>query len=192
MQVSRNVKIAESKNRNSIRKDVYRIRQQLHLDEQLYVNIVDVLELGLPVIDPQFHLIPVEEKELLGRYAETKPSEHAIFVRESVYNAACRGVGWARMILAHELGHYYYHDAASVTYAYLDRNAKISPDIDPERQADIFAAEFLAPSGEIKGMSVLEVQKACGVSKSAAQNQLRQCSNIARRQKKKKAVRQKA
>lgn len=186
MQQNLGVKVAPPRNRNSIRKDAFKLRQQLKLNKCQYVDIVGVLEFVLPVVDPLFHLAPVIDKELLGRYAETRPAEHAIYVKQSVYDAAVRGGGWARMILAHEFGHYCYHDTASVAYAYMDRNERLNPDVDPERQADIFAAEFLAPSGELKGMTVKQVQDTYGVSTIAARNQLRQANNIVRRHEKKK------
>lgn len=183
-------KIAPSKNRNNIRKDVYRLRQLLQLPSNQWVDILAVLELQIPVIDPLFHLIAVEDMDLPGRYAETRPSEHAIYVKQSVYDAATRDSAWARMILAHELGHYYFHDAANVSYACLAPNEKLHPDVDPERQADIFAAEFLAPSGELKGLTQHQVQLNFGISASAAKNQLRQNENIQRRhaQKRKKRL----
>lgn len=189
MQRSTNIKIAAPRDRRSIRKDVYRIKKQLRLDQEPYVDIIAVLELMLPVIDPQFVLLPVEDKELMGRYAETKPEEHTIYVKQSVYDAAFRGSGWARMILAHEFGHYVYHDSKSVTYACPNPNERISPDIDPERQADIFAAEFLAPSGELKGLTPQQVQKLYGVSALAAKNQLRQANNIVRHHNRKRKKR---
>ncbi|MBD5169223.1 MAG: ImmA/IrrE family metallo-endopeptidase [Oscillibacter sp.] len=182
-------KIAPAKNRDRIRKDVYNLRRQLRLPKKQRVDILAVLEFALPIVDPDFHLIPVEDHDLQGRYAVTRPLEHAIYVKQSVYDAAYRESGWARMILAHELGHYYCHDIASITYAYLDQNERLSPDIDPERQADIFAAEFLAPSGELKGMSTWDVQKKYGISQLAAKNQLRQASNLQRRQAQKRRKR---
>lgn len=189
VQRSTSIKIAPPRDRNSIRKDVYRIKKHLRLDKEQYVDIIAVLELMLPVVDPQFLLLPVEDRELAGRYAEFRPEEHTIYVKQSVYDAAYRGGGWARMILAHEFGHYVYHDSQSVAYAYLNPNEHITPDIDPERQADIFAAEFLAPSGEIKGLTPQQVQRQYGVSALAAKNQLRQADKIERHHKWKKKKR---
>lgn len=176
VQRSTGIKIAPPRDRLSIRKDVFKLRRQLGLNKESYIDIVTLLELVLPVVDPEFVLIPVEDKELMGRYAETRPEEHAIYVKQSVYHAALRGGGWARMILAHELGHYMYHDSKSVAYAYKSRSERISPDIDPERQADIFAAEFLAPSGELKGMTPKQVQDAFGVSAAAAKKPASTCA----------------
>ncbi len=181
MQRSLGVRIAPSRDRNKIRKDVFRLRRQLGIDPRTYIDIVRVLELVLPIIDPLFHLVPIDDKDLPGRYAETRPTDHAIYVKQSVYLAAERGVGWARMILAHELGHYFYHGPSDVVYARIDRNERIDPAIDPERQADVFAAEFLAPSGELKGMTPKQIEGAYGISVTAAKNQLQQANNLVRR-----------
>lgn len=189
MQQNQEVKIAPPRDRNSIRKDTFKLRRQLGLEQGDRIDILTILELVIPRIDTEFHLLPVEDKELLGRYAETRPYEHVIYVKQSVYEAATRNGGWARMILAHELGHYYYHDASSVSFAYIDRSESLDPDCNPERQADIFAAELLAPSGALKGMTAEEVKQFYGVSLLAAKNQLRQASNIAHRRALKKKKR---
>lgn len=178
--------IAPPKDRNKIRKEAFQLRKQLGLPRDAFVDIVSLLELALPVIDPSFNLLRVPDKELSGRYAETRPYEHAIYVKESVYDAAIRGGGQARMILAHELAHYLYHSPREISFAYVNRNERLDSNVDPERQADIFAAEFLAPSGELRGLSVSDVQRKFGVSALAAKNQLRQASNIARRHASKK------
>ena len=194
MQKKPDVKIALPRDRNNIRKIAFRIRSQLRLGSDTNVDIVSVLELMVPLVDQEFALIPLEDKELPGRYAETRPEEHTIYVKQSVYEAAARGGGWARMILAHEVGHYVLHDSQSVVYAKIDPSERLNPDTDPERQADIFAAEFLAPSGAIKRLTPDEVKRQFGVSLSAARNQLHQASNISRRQarKRKKRSNQKA
>ena len=181
--------IAPAKDRNKIRKEAFQVRAQLGLQRDDFVDIVSLLELALPVLDPSFHLLPVPDKDLLGRYAETRPHEHAIYVKESVYDAATRGGGQARMILAHELAHYLYHGPNEISFAYVNKTERLDPKVDPERQADVFAAEFLAPSGELRGLSVSEVQRKFGVSALAAKNQLRQTSNITRRHASKKKKR---
>lgn len=173
MQRSAGAKIAPPKNRNSIRKDVSQIRRKFHIEHSDYFKIVHFLELVLREIDPIFLLDVVADRELPGRYAETIPAEHCIRVKESVYDAACAGNGWARMILAHEMGHFIYHNAGSVSYACLAPNERLKPEVDVEWQANVFAAELLAPTDQIKNYSVREIQERFGVSKSAAENQLR-------------------
>ena len=86
-----------------------------------------------------------------------------------------------------QLGHFKKADTANKKYV---REFRLddceSLNVGDEIKADIFAAEFLAPSGELRGLSVSDVQRKFGVSALAAKNQLRQASNIARRHASKK------
>lgn len=178
--------IAPPKDRNKIRKEAFQLRKQLGLPRDASVDIVSLLELALPVIDPSFNLLPVPDKELSGRYAETRPYEHAIYVKESVYDAAIRGGGQARMILAHELAHYLYHSPREISFAYVNRNERLDSNVDPERQADIFCSRILGPQWRASRVE----RKRCAAEirrfSVGAKNQLRQASNIARRHASKK------
>lgn len=113
------VRIVPPLDRNMIRKDAYQLRSILGLKDAIYFPIMEVLEWILPQsqIDPEFYVEPVPDEKLIGIYAETIPKQHTIRVKQSVYDAACRGVPWARKIMAHELAHYIYHDGNHVAYA---------------------------------------------------------------------------
>ncbi len=174
-------RVAIPRNRQNIRKEAYRVRQELGFHDKENFPIMHVLENILPVLFPEFNLIPVSDNSLPGRMAETAPERMEIRVKESVYDAACRGDAWARMVMAHELGHFILHNGQSTAFAYVDRNSRLSPDVDPERQADIFAAELLIPIHLIKDMNVYQVQKHFGVSRSAANAQMRQAQKVRRR-----------
>lgn len=185
------IRVAESKNRNQIRKYTYQLRKDLGLHQTEYFPIMRVLENILPLIYPEFHLVPVEDSELPGRMAETTPEQWVIRVRQSVYVAACNGVAWARMIMAHELGHFLFHNSQNTTFAYVDKGSRLPPDIDPERQADIFAAELLIPYHLIKDKNIYQVKKHFGVSQSAAEAQLRQAAKVKKRHDKKTHIKEK-
>lgn len=179
------VRIACSKTRNQIRKYAYQLRKDLGLLQIEYFPIMQVLENILPVIDPGFCLEPVEDQDLQGRMAETIPEQKLIRVKESVYQAACAGNAWARMIMAHELGHFLLHNSQSTAYAYVERGSHLPEDIDPERQADIFAAELLIPMHLLGDKNIYQVQKHFGVSKSAAGAQMRHAAKVEKRHKRK-------
>ena len=147
------VKLALPRDRNSIRRSTYLLRQKLGLKDTPYFPIVEFLENVLPEIDPTFHIEILEDLELPGVQAEYVPSLNVVRIKNSVYEAAVSGYWWARSTLAHELGHYYFHDEKSVRYAKLDPCKKVPPDFDPERQANVFAAELLAPIDLIGGFS---------------------------------------
>ena len=157
----------------------------LNLDQTEFFPIMHVLENILPLIYPDFHIEAVEDNELPGRMAETTPEQWVIRVKQSVYTAACNGDAWARMIMAHELGHFILHSSQNTAFAYVEKGSRLPPDVDPERQADIFAAELLIPYHLIKGKNVYQIKKHFGVSQSAAEAQLRQATKIRKRHEKK-------
>ena len=184
-------RVAQPRNRNQIRKYAYQLRKDLGLEQTEYFPIMRILENVLPLLYPEFHIEAVEDKDLPGRMAETTPEQWVIRVRQSVYVAACNGVAWARMIMAHELGHFLFHDSQNTTFAYVEKGSQLPPDVDPERQADIFAAELLIPYHLIKDKNAFQVKKHFGVSQSAAEAQLRQAAKVRKRHDKKSHVKEK-
>lgn len=185
------VKLASPRDRNSIRRDVYLLRRKLGLGNELYFPIMNFLEIVLPEFDETFHLEVLEDEKLPGIQAEYIPKLNVIRVKDSVYEAAVSGHWWARSTLAHELGHYYYHDEHSVRYAKLDTFGKVPPDFDPERQANVFAAELLAPINLIEGYGEKEIGNRCGVSYAIAKRQLFALGRIRARQRKKRLIKKK-
>ena len=175
------VRVAQSMTRNQIRKFTYQLRKELGLLQQERFPIMHILENVMPIIYPGFYINPVEDKELPGRMAETLPEDCMIRVRESVYLAACNGGAWARMIMAHELGHFLFHNTKNTAFAYTEQGCRLPPDIDPERQADIFAAELLIPYHLIGEKNIYQVQKAFGVSRSAAKAQIQHAMKVRKR-----------
>lgn len=164
--------IAPPKTRESIRKDVFKIRRAAGFIKEPFFPIVTFLENSLPIIDPSFHLEVVQDKHMMGRLAAYYPALNVIYMRESVYNGACEDHYWHRMTLAHELGHYFYHGTEQICLARLNKGEKIPSNCDPERQAEIFAAELLMPPNVIKGYDYKQVADLCGVSFKAAKIQV--------------------
>lgn len=146
------------------------LRAKYMQDGKSRFNIVWFLEkhFASSGIDPSFYLEVVEDKELPTRFAETVPSEHVIRVRQSVYLNAKQGDGFSRQVLAHELGHYCLHNAETISYAYVDDSSHIPDAMDPEKQADVFAAELLAPSHEVRGMKIHQISSIYGVTRRTA------------------------
>lgn len=186
------LRIVPPRDRNSIRKDTYRLREVMGLNNSFYFPIMTFLEQVMPLADPDFYVEPVEDATLVGRMAETVPDQHLIRVRQSVYDAACRGHPWARKIMAHELGHYIYHDAEHIAYAYPHMSEQIPKQFSPEYQAEVFAAELLAPVNLVRGMNCYAVAQKCGIPVSSAKGQLSQADHTKEGRKKKKATRRKS
>lgn len=185
------VRIVPPLDRNMIRKDIYHLRSILGLKDAMYFPIMEVLEWTIPQIDPEFYVEPVPDEKLIGMYAETIPEQHTIRVKQSVYDAAYRGLPWARKIMAHELAHYIYHDGKHVAYAKAIPGKQIPKQFSPEYQADVFAAELLAPLHLIRGMAPRTVAKLCGVPVGMAEGQIRESSYTKAGRRKKRAAKQK-
>lgn len=180
------IRVAQPKTRNQIRKEAFQFRKALGFDKVEYLPIMEILELILPKLYPGFSVEPVEDFELKGRFAETRPEELLIKVKNSVYEAACNGHAWARMIMAHELGHFLLHNVNTTSFAYLEKYERLPQEVDPERQADIFAAELLIPIQLVKDKNDYQVSKHFGVSRSAAKNQIKQAQKVEKRHNRKK------
>ena len=70
------------------------------------------------------------------------------------------------MTAAHELGHLMMHSRQPVGLAFM---RKADPQVDPERQADIFAAAFLMPESQFRQVrSIEDAMSRFGVSRDAA------------------------
>ena len=144
--------------RKMIRNEVYKLKTKLgwlHVD---HIDIVKFIEIVLPKIDNDFHIVIVPNGYFKDRYAEACPEEHVIRVSEYVYRKAKNGNPFFRLIMAHELGHYIMHGSRNICFAYTkDKSFSI------ERQADIFSTEFLINYDFAKKHTASEIAKTCGV-----------------------------
>lgn len=175
------IKIVTPRTRKQLRKEAYMLRKRFELEREKEFPIMDFLEFVMPQIDPKFIVIPEEDTDLAGRAAETIPELHMIRVKQSIYDAACQGGRWARIVMAHELGHYLCHGEENVTYTYPTPGERLSPEIDAEKQADIFAAELLVPVHLIDETSEFLVSKHFGVPRSVARIQMGQAKRVRKR-----------
>lgn len=162
------VKITRPIKRSFIVAVAAKLRELYLLEGEKFFPIVQFIECVLPSCDPGFTLDIVEDEELPYAYAETTPTENLIRIRESVYCKACEHDSFSRQVLAHELWHYMAHDDANVSYAYADEHTHIPISMDPEKQANAFAAELLAPAGEVKGLSIATIREQYGVTRKTA------------------------
>ena len=192
MYIEKRCQLATPRTREEIRRDAFLLREKLGLAHEPFFPVVEFIEHVLPITDPTFYLDVISDKDMPGIQAEYVPSQNVMRVRESVYEAAVAGYWWARSTLAHELGHYYYHNEDTVRFATLDPFTKLPYAIDPEQQADTFMAELLAPVHLIRGMSVRKAGKEFGVSYCIAKRQLCILERIKRRHKRKKKRRSSA
>lgn len=155
------------------RKDICRLaktlRELLGMQEALYVDVVRLIELVLPKIDPEFE-VEILENSAMDDMAVTFPEKHKMYIREDTYQGAIKGNGRDRFTIAHEIGHYILHDVNSISFA--RGSEEIKSFESPEWQANAFAAEFLMPRALLSGMSQQRVSTECGVSAQAAKYQV--------------------
>lgn len=163
----------------SIAEIAYAWRDALGVDKSiLAVPIVHLVENVLPLINGAFALVVERSSALDQVEAYTEFSPPKIVVRENVYWAASEGDPRARWTFAHELGHLVLHDTAvPVARAPLNYRSmeKLPAYASSERQADKFAASFLAPRWIAANFkSAVALSLACGISRQAAEIRL-QC-----------------
>lgn len=164
---------ALSASRKGIRAFVRELKKVLGLENELYIPIVEIVENVLPEIFEDFTLEIVPENEMGAKHGETFPSKHLMRIREDVYYRAVDGKGRDRMTIAHEVGHLFLHDDASISMCRLAPGEELKPYEDPEWQANCFGGELLASSYLIKGMASYEVSFKCGISFDAAEIQIK-------------------
>ena len=163
---------AQPLSRSAIKREVESLRRMLEIEEILYFPVVQLFEI-LPIIYEGLITEIVEDSFLPDSFAETDVLKKTITVRESIYNAACDGDGFARMTILHEVGHYHYLVENSLRLQRAEKNHPIKTYEDPEWQAKCFAGEIMMPEHLIQGMTAKEVAKKCGVTICAAEYQLK-------------------
>lgn len=160
---------AKPLSRNYIRNQARILRKQFNLQNEPYFPVVRFVEQVIPLIDENFDLQIVEERDLdQNTYALTYPDESVMKIREDVYCKAIQGDGRARFTIAHEIYHYLSHYKERLCFA--RSTEKIPSYMDPEWQANTFAGELLVSYDICKDMDVDEIVERCGVSW--------QCANI--------------
>lgn len=155
---------ADARSRVTIREITKSLRKMIEYQKNPYFPIVEFIEWVLGDPDNGFSYEIVEAHEMKDMYGNTNTGTNAMRIREDVYNRAVNGNPRDRFTLCHELGHYLLHKPSNVSFA----RGEIPKYCDPEWQANVFAAELMAPCDLIGSMSVEEIADKCGMSKQAA------------------------
>lgn len=162
-----------AKGRRDIRKLAVEWKKQLGVEKLLYLPVVEIYEI-LPIIYPGLTTEIVEDSAFpKGKFAETEVGSKTIRLRQSVYDGACKGKGFERMTIMHEVGHFEMI-ANSPIKLYREANGPIVAYEDPEWQAKCFAGEVMIDKRLVKNMRPQEIALQCGVSLQAAEYQWRQ------------------
>lgn len=153
----------------AIRDIVKRFRDMFGLQDVLCFPIVPFIEWCLPELGMDYEIVPVSEMK--NAYGVTHTGKNVMQIREDTYVGAVSGNPRDRFTLCHELGHFLLHTPERVSFARGDVPAYMNP----EWQANAFAAELMAPYELIRGMSIDEIMRDCGMSFTAASIQYKKC-----------------
>lgn len=156
------------------------IREKLHMNDE-FMRILFVLEL-LPKIVPNFDYQVVNDEDTdinmdgMLAYTEGKNNSITMYIREEIYDAAMLGMGMPRFTIAHEISHvlleHCNRNAVYKRVEYFDSlRTKMKNGVNPEWQANVLAAELLAPRKRVKGMRTYEIMRRFGVSYTCASMQ---------------------
>lgn len=92
------------------------VRKKLRIQDVLYVDIVGIAENVFPELFKdegyEFNVVSAEEMSELHGLTDTQNAK--IYIREDVYDNACKGKGRDRMTIAHEVGHFLMHDGITL------------------------------------------------------------------------------
>ena len=159
------------RSREEIRSLTRGIRKTLGLERAVNIDVLVLLENVFAGICGYFSYQILDDAGL-EEMAKYVPADNTIYIRESVYKGAKKGVGRDRFTIMHEIGHYFLHRNEKVALA--RGNIDIPAFRDSEWQADVFAGEFLMDINVVQGMRPEEIMVSCGVSLSAARCQYKQ------------------
>lgn len=149
-----------------------RFRKACGMEDILYFPIIQFIEWIMVGFGMNFEIVPISV--LPNSYAITNPQTGTMWIREDVYDAAAQGNPRHRFTLCHELAHYFLHQPNQIGFA----RGSIPVYMNPEWQANEFAADLMAPLNLISGMTVDEIAERCGMSYEAASIQYRKANRM--------------
>ena len=153
----------------AIREIAESFRNLFQVQDVLYFPIVEFIEWCRPEMGMYYGIVPICEMQ--NAYGVTHTGKNVMKIREDTYVGAISGSPRDRFTLCHELGHFLLHTPERVSFA----RGEVPAYMDPEWQANTFAAELMAPYKLIRGLSVEEIMEKCGMSFTAASIQYKKC-----------------
>lgn len=160
--------------RRDLRTLAANIHEALHYDGISPFPVVEMVELVLPKLVAGFEFQVIPKAEMGDEHGRTYPDKHLMYIREDVYEGACRGCGRDRFTIGHELSHQLLHEDVDITLARSDLRHKTYED--SEWQANALSGELLMPFKKIRRLTINQIVSTYQVSLSAAQTQLKVAS----------------
>lgn len=152
--------------REEIEEEAWRARGAVGLLPSERAPVAEIIDLVLPSLIDGFEMRVAEEGELGEAEAITDLHRPIITFSPRTYDGLCRGIARPRLTALHEMGHLLMHTRQPVSFAFARR---YDPRIDPEWQADTFAAAFAMPEGAFRRVrSMRQAMRQFGVSRNAA------------------------
>lgn len=163
----------ESKSRQNLRDLAKEIRHRLGIEDLLYFPADRILDI-IHEIDSEAHYEIVKDDELRnGDFATTDVISKTIKIREDIYDKACEGDHFARMVIVHEFSHFATINVYGFELAMNSGKGKIKTYEDPEWQAKCLAGELMMPYDKIQELSLNEIKEKCGVTTNAVLTHLK-------------------
>lgn len=160
--------------RTKIREFAKMLRRAFDIPINVRFPTVEFLEFGLGSLGFDYEIC--DKSELENCYAKTIPEEKVVKIREDVYIRAVHGNPRDIFTILHEIGHVIFHNNRTIEFARNEENIPIY--MDPEWQANTFAAELLVPADSISGMCEDEIVDVYGCSYEVAYIQIKQNKKI--------------
>lgn len=160
------VAVVEKRTHQEIESTASLLRELLGLTPLEPVPMARLIELALPRVFDDFELHVLEDAEMPGVEASVHSTRMQMYMSETTYGALLNDQARARFTAAHEVGHIILHCGEHVRYA---RLARLADEVNPEWQADVFAAALLMPEKGFRACkSIEEAQAVFGVGFRAA------------------------
>lgn len=153
--------------RNGIEGAAAQLRDLLGLEPDSRVQMMNLLELVLPEVLPDYQFGVLPDEMMPGIDGLSTIGSFNIYLAEHTYMALSEGDPEARLTAAHELGHLILHSFQKPALA---RRTHNDERVDPEWQADYFAEVWLMPrAGVLQCSSAQEVADRFSVPLASAQ-----------------------
>lgn len=134
--------VVPARSANDIESVALGLRKAMELEHEAFFPIVELYDL-LHILVPGAYYGVHTKEEMGDNHGLTRLKKKEIQIREDVFSAACRGDGFGRFTMCHELGHLLMHYGGVSL-----QRARVNPPIymSSEWQSDRFAGALLMPA----------------------------------------------
>ena len=151
-----------------INEQARKIRKWLGLENTDYLPVPRLLEALQALLDDLEFFVCEKPDLSKGTFASYIPGLRCVIIKETYYDMACQGNGFARWTIVHEIAHHILHRNQLGSLA-RKANTSHKPFEDSEWQANAFASALLIPSYRLDdNVTVDDIVDRFGVTPAAA------------------------